>query len=143
MCSTFLVFLPLIPSKPPVPWRSRFFLQTLISLHSYTKKTPWWRAQSLFVFSILLPFIPFETPAFWHSKFFPQTLTSLLHWKNFLMESLIGLIFSILLPLIPFEPLIPWHFEFFPQTLTSLHSYIEKTSRWRVQSQFILFWKKI
>jgi hypothetical protein len=37
----FSVFMPLIPSEPLAPWCPKFFPQTLISFHSYTKKTSW------------------------------------------------------------------------------------------------------
>lgn len=46
---------------------------------------------------------------------------SLLHWKNFLMESLIMFCLFSYCALDPFEPPTFWHFEFFPQTLISFH----------------------
>jgi hypothetical protein len=67
---------PFIPSKALAPWHSGFFPQALTSLHSYIKKTSWWRAWLHFVFSVLLAFIPFEPLAPWCSGFFPQTLIS-------------------------------------------------------------------
>jgi hypothetical protein len=121
---SFSIFLPLIPSEPPIPWRSIFFPQTLTSLHSYIKKTSWWKVWSRFVFLFLLPFIPFETPAFWRSKFFPQTLTSFLHWKNFLMESLIALYLlnsPTLDPLWTFSSLTFWILPTNPNFTSFLH----------------------
>ncbi len=67
----------LYPFRNSKPLVFEIFLQTLISFHSYTNKTFWWKVRWCSIFSILPPLIPFEAPIPLCFGFFLQTLISL------------------------------------------------------------------